>query len=65
MDENQVTGIAERMNEDELVHWKNCYRAALRDCFRVAQKPMCAELAAHIADLSIMEYRKRLNGRDE
>jgi hypothetical protein len=65
MSETRVTGIAERMNDDELAHWKRCYRAALQDCFKVAEKPMCVELAAHIADLSIMEYRKRLNGRND
>lgn len=60
MSETQVTGLVGKMNEDEIVHWRKCYRTALQDCFQVSDKPMCVQLAAHIADLSIMEYRKRL-----
>lgn len=58
----QVTSEPEQMNDDELVHWKKCYRCALHDCFKVDKKPLCVELAALIADLSIMEYRKRIRG---
>lgn len=58
-----VKKVTQPMNDEELRHWRACYRAALHDCFKVSQKPICAELAAHIADLSISEYRKRIRGQ--
>lgn len=51
---------AERLNADELDHWKRCYRVALKDCFQISTKPICVRLAAETADLSVAEYRKRV-----
>jgi hypothetical protein len=61
----QVTGQAERMTDAELSFWRACFREALADCLSIKRTPeFCAQIAGEVADASIRELRRRVNGNN-
>jgi hypothetical protein len=63
MSENRVTEQAEQMTEIEARFWRSCFRQALADCLDIKRTPaFCAQVAGEVADASVRELRRRVNG---